>query len=423
MQPTNTFAKANKFREKASRLTHGRAGLFFMANAIFSLSTFLVNLSLPKILDQQIFQAFIYIFQMVLLMTSVTQIGVVVGLYHYIKQHREDSLNTYYSVILFINFLLLIAALFPNNFILDLLNVSNLNKVENLTFFLSIIVSGIFLYNKGKNIAEQDYQYMFTISIWVMALRIIALCVIHIFQISSLWALLFLLFICPFVLDIKDYIINSFRYIRISSLNKNILFKFISYSIKIWIISTLFNVSDRIFLISTKDVDENLTTAIAFSSGFVGIISLFNSCFTNFFISRLSSTKIEELQRHTKLLVKIAPSYFALLLLCCLSLSMGVFVFYSELGSTCAIVAFIILFRTGGLCYLGMFSLLTKVLNILNLEIVFNIARIAIVSCLCFYWHPENHLVWFIVVTFSIPIPEVLLTGIVQHRIKETHEQ
>lgn len=126
-------------------------------------------------------------------------------------------------------------------------------------------------------------------------------------------------------------------------------------------------ISDRIFLIYTKGTDVHFTTAIAFSAGFLGIISLFNSSFTNYFLSNLSSDRIDEIKFHVNRLKKMLIPYFGILLLICLSFSLIVYYMYPALKSTTAVVLFITLLRSGIISYLGMFSLLSQGIGLLKI--------------------------------------------------------
>lgn len=389
-----------------------------IANIIYSISTFAVNICLPYILEYSFFNEFIYMFQMVLFMTTVMQIGIVVGLYKFIEKSRQSIFNVYYIIILVVNILLLFLGLLSPNFISILLKLDTLTKTEHLIFFLSIIVSGIFLYNKGKNIADKAYKYMMKVAITAFVIRILIVIILCLYNTTSLSLTLFLVFILPFAQDIKDYLKNSFKYIRFKELDISLLRIFSIYSLKVWTIGTLFIVSDRIFLIYTKDINPQLTTAIAFSSGFLGIISLFNASFTNYFLSNLSSERIEEVKNYTKKLKGLILPYSVLLLVICLFFSGLIYIIYPTLGSIAAIILFITLLRAGLISYLGMFSLLTKVLDLLNLEITLNICRIILVYLLCTLWHPENLILWYTVVLFTIPFPELALTIIINYKIR-----
>ncbi|MBR6030663.1 MAG: hypothetical protein IKP36_01720 [Bacteroidaceae bacterium] len=396
---------------------------FFMANILFSVSTMIINILLPKILPTVVFTDFIYIFQMVFFLTTVFQIGLVVGLYHFIEQDRQKTLNIYYLSVGSLMILLLAFALWPDNPLLSALNLNGIGRGQQMAFFASVIVSEIFLYNKGKNVADKDYRYMMRISVTVFLFRMIALAVIGLTHITDISLILALVFIIPFVQDIRDFVVNSCRYVRLGLVSGNLLQQLLAYSLKVWVIGALFIISDKMFLISTKGLDVLFTTALAFCSGFVGIISLFNSSFTNYFMSNLSSSRIDEIRRHINRLFKLAPLYVLMLLVVCGLVSGGIFLTYPNMGMIAPMVAFIILLRTGLISYLGMFSLLTKVMDMLNIEIALNVCRVVWTAVLCYMWQPENILIWFTIVTFMILLPELLLTIITIKRVNTQAKQ
>lgn len=394
------------------------ATYFMLANILFSISTMIINMLLPKILPTEVFTDFIYIFQMVFFLTTVFQIGLVVGLYHFIQRDRQGTLNIYYISVGSLVAILGLLAIWPNNPLIDALNLNSLTIEEQITFFVSIIVSEIFLYNKGKNVADKDYRYMLRIAVTVFIIRMVAVAAIGLMQITNTCLILLLIFVIPFIQDLRDFIINCHQYVQLSSISNNLLRQMLIYSLKVWVISALFVISDRFFLISTKGLNVSFTTALAFCSGFVGIISLFNSCFTNYFMSTLSSSRMDEIRQHINRLYRLAPLYFLLLLTVCGLASGCIYLAYPNMGIITPMVAFIILLRTGFISYLGMFSLLTKVLNMLNIEIVLNICRVLWTAALCYLWRPENILIWFTIVTFLILLPELLMTIITIMRVK-----
>lgn len=172
----------------------------------------------------------------------------------------------------------------------------------------------------------------------------------------------------------------------------------------------MFNIADRIFMIYTKGLSTNFTTALAFSIGLHGIISLFNNTFYNYFLSNLEEKNLPAIHRHIKRLNKMAPLYLALLIGVCLAVGIAIMLVYPELGKLTAIISFIVLLRTGIISYIGMYSLLSKVLNMLNIEMALGLLRIAVVWILCTCWKPSDMILWYTVITFLIPFPEVILS-------------
>lgn len=385
---------------------------YILANVFFSVSTFLVNLALPFILDATFYAEFVYIFQMMMFIITLSQLGIVIGLYKYIKINRKDALNIYYFVETGIFIFLLILGCINDNFVSQLTKIGSLSSTENMLFYLSIISSCMYVFNKGKNVADKAFKYMTRVTLFVFILRIVALVILYFVKTNSLSVAFIILFIIPFVGDFRDYVYNTWLHLRMQSINWDMLKSFLLYSLAVWVIGCLFTISDRIFLISTKGYDLQFTTAIAFASGFLGIISLFNQTFQNYFLSNLSLANPKGINVYIQRVKHIAWIYFTLLFIIAVIFSAGVYIFYSRLGVIAAIVLFVTLIRVGVITYLGMFSMLTKIVDLLRIELILGITRVFVVYCLCNLWHPSNLLVWYITVLFIIPFPEIFLAYI-----------
>ena len=394
---------------------------YLLANIIYSASTFGVNLALPKILPFQLYTQCAYVIQILFLLIGIFQFGVVISLYYYIKKQR-NILNIFYSLTLIIIGILILLSFFSNNPINIITKNQGLTFTENLIFYTAIIFNIIYVFNKGKNVADKDYLYMFKLSSVVIGTRLIGAILLYIINITSLSIILLILFIIPFLKDFIDYINNAREYIRPKKWNKDIWKKFTYYSLRVWIIGSIYIISQQIFLIATKGISSELTAAVAFSNGIVGIINLFNSMFSNFFISSLSSDKNDQLNKYISTLKKIGPIYLLLLLLLSSGISFSVKYIYPDLGNFLPIITFICLLKVGIISYLGMYSLVSKVINLLNIEIFLGIARIIIIYILCTYWHPESYIIWYASIMFVTPIPELILAIKINNQInRELH--
>lgn len=390
---------------------------YLIANVIFSLSSFAVNLCLPFLLPTQLFNHFIYVFQMVIFMTSTLQIGIVIGLYKFHEINKEASLSIYYVTTLLLFAFYFLFSLFHNNILITSLKLDSLSYLEQITFALAVIVSNIFLYNKGVNIKEKVYPYMLRISTTIFLIRIGILSLLTFVEINSTSLLLFLFFILPFIQDIRDYFIHLCKHIKYSTISSSFTHSFLLYSFKVWCTGILFIISERIFLISIKNIDAKFTASIAFATGFVGIISLFTSTFTNYFLSTLSTNRIEEIKTYTTQLKKLFFPLMAVLITISFITAYVCKQIYPQLETNTPIVLFIVLLKTGIITYLGMYSLLSKTFNLLNLEIALNILRIITIYLLCTAWHPQSLLIWYGIVMFVTPLPELILSFIINNKI------
>ena len=386
---------------------------FLMANIVFSLSSFLVNAFLPKILSTDVYTDFVYIFQMVLFATNAVQIGFVLALYYYAKQNLRQSMNIYYTLVTVLNIILLACCILPQSFVFGWLKLTNLTFAERICFALSVIVSSIFLYNKGANIQQKQYRYMLKVSLSAFLLRMAALTYISLTHTRGNTLLLLLIFVFPFIVDIKDYILRVAHNVRPRQIEKGKLASFATYSLKVWLTGVLFIVSDKMFLISTKNQDQDFTAALAFASGFIGMIYIFKSTFYNFYLAKFSCDNITEIKAYLQKLLHYALPYFGVVLLIALCSATCVRYIYNELGTYASQVLSILLFQTGTICFLGMITLLSKTLNYLNLEVGLNIARVVLIWAVCHLWTGSNMLVWYSVTQFLLMTPEIILSAFI----------
>ena len=407
----------NIIQDKVSAFLKKDFMFFLMANIVFSLSSFLVNIFLPKILSANTYTQFVYIFQMVLFSTNTMQLGFVLALYYFAKQNSKESFNIYYTLVSLLNIGILICCLLPHSFVFGLLKLQDLSFAERFGFALSVIVSSIFLYNKGANIQQKEYHYMLWVSLSAFLLRIAALIYIALTHTGGNTMLLLLIFVCPFVVDIKDYMLRVIRNVRPRQIKKPMLSDFTTYSLKAWLTGVLFIISEKMFLISTKDMDEVFTASLAFASGFIGIIYIFKATFYNFYLAKFSRDNIQEIKNYVQKLLKYALPYFVLLLFIVACSCICVRYIFGGLGESAWKILFVLLMQTGIICYLGMITLLTKTLNYLNLEIILNIFRVLLVWAICNQWKTDNMLTWYSVSVFALMTPEIIISAFILNRL------
>ena len=409
----------NIIQDKVSAFLKKDFVFFLMANIVFSLSSFLVNIFLPKILSANTYTQFVYIFQMVLFSTNTMQLGFVLALYYFAKQNSKESFNIYYTLVSLLNIGILICCLLPHSFVFGLLKLQDLSYAERFGFALSVIVSSIFLYNKGANIQQKEYHYMLWVSLSAFLLRIAALIYIALTHTEGNTLLLLLIFVCPFVVDIKDYMLRVIRNVRPRQIKKPMLSDFTTYSVKAWLTGVLFIISEKMFLISTKDMDEVFTASLAFASGFIGIIYIFKATFYNFYLAKFSRDNIQEIKNYVQKLLKYALPYFVLLLFIVACSCICVRYIFGGLGESAWKILFVLLMQTGIICYLGMITLLTKTLNYLNLEIILNIFRVLLVWAICNLWKTDNMLTWYGVSVFALMTPEIIISAFIFNRLAQ----
>ena len=208
------------------------------------------------------------------------------------------------------------------------------------------------------------------------------------------------------------------RNVRPKQIGKNSLAEFATYSLKVWLTGVLFIIADKMFLICTKNQDEGFTAALAFASGFIGMIYIFKSTFYNFYLSKFSRDNVDEIKVYVQKLLKFGLPYFGVILFIALCSATCVSYVYADMGNYTWKVLFILLLQTGTICYLGMFTLLAKTLNYLNLEVGLNIFRILLIWAVCNLWTGSNMLVWYGVTQFLLMTPEIIISAFILGKLR-----
>ena len=150
------------------------------------------------------------------------------------------------------------------------------------------------------------------------------------------------------------------------------------------------------------------------------MIYIFKSTFYNFYLSKFSRDNVEEIRVYVQKLLRYGLPYFGVILFIALCSAACVSYIYADMGSYTWKVLFILLIQTGTICYLGMFTLLAKTLNYLNLEVGLNIVRILLIWAICNLWTGSNMLVWYGVTQFLLMTPEIIISAFILGKLNYT---
>jgi len=347
--------------------------LFICANALYSVSTGIINILSPMILETSTYEEFIYIFQNIMFLTSLSTAGFIPTLLRYYKYDKEVYKTYYLTSIIIIIFILLAFSFWINNPLLALLKIEVNSFAENIIIFLSIIFSLLFIFNRGLYTAQSKYIAM-TVNISIITIiRIVALFLIYYLHITSLSIILTLLCIIPFLGEISIFTKNL---ISTKWTNFKNYSTFLSFSFKISIVGVIYLLTNRLFVISTKDINDSLAASVSFAIGLVGIIHIINTSFNSYFIGKLDIRNYQDINNYIQKVKKTAPLFIFLLLILCMSVYLFVSNYYPTHPQESALISTITIFQSALISYLGLITLLSKTFNKLNLQLLLN--------CLCF---------------------------------------
>ena len=407
----------SKYTVLYNKITSTGVPRFFVANMLYSLSTALISFLAPSLLQSNVFEDFIYLFQMVLFLTGIFTLGLIPGLLRYYKfdNHKYDFY--YYITALVILFFVLGVGFFPDNFISKALKIVPDSIAESLVIYSSVIFSLLFLFNRGKQIVILDYNAILKDVVAIVLIRVAMLLLVHCMHLSDPYIILLLLCVAPFLHELLVFVVAIFK-IHVSRLDK--YWEFLGFIFKISIAGVIFTATSRLFIISTKSYDLSLAAALSFAAGMTGIITIFNTTFSSVFIGRLDHRNAEGIVVYLHKIKKYLLPFLLLTLL----LGSGVFLFvtliYPDNTAQAAIISSLTVVHCAMMAYLGLITLMTKTYNLLNVQILLNGAGFLIIFLFVKYLSVSlNEYISYIIINSILLIMEAVLAFLVLRHIRK----
>lgn len=407
---------------KIRKLATGNLSLFLFANALYSLSTGLINISAPWILDVEVYEDFIYVFQNVMLLTSICATGIVPTLLRFHKYNQKKYDNMFYWTTFGIIGFLLICGLVPNNILSETLRINRQSYIENLLIYISIIFSLLYIFNRGILTAKNCFVEITKGIFVIFILRIIALFIIAWFRVDSFCLILASVCILPFTNEIVVYVRN-FIAVKVRFCFEG-YWRFLFFVAKVSIIGALTGLTSQIFIVHTKGVSDSIAAALSFSAGLIGIIGIFNATMNSYFIGKLDARNIGSIKAYLGKIIKFCPIYVVVLFFICLCVAYIVNIYYPSDSFLAAQFCFITIFKAGLWFYLCMTTLLAKTLNMLNVQVLLNFVCFCLVFALTKknFGGIDNIIAQYIIVCSIILLNESLVAFCVLRNIKKNYK-
>jgi len=394
---------------------------YLLGNFIYSGSVFLLNLILPALFKNQKLEEIAYLFQMIFFLASIFGLGLNIAFLRNSKD-KSDELSTQYAIsILLITFSTLILGCYPNNLISKWINVEELSSINHFVFYCSIALTNLYFLNRAVLNSRKQFGLMLSMSAWVTFLRVIVLLVLWLFNLTNLTNFLIFIFILPFlgeVIYFVGFLKTSFKR-NLQVINFN-FFKFITFSIEIYLSGALFIWSERLYLLELRARGSEHLAEVAFSTGFLGFISVFNMTFTSYFIGKIDfQDKFQIVQ-----FVEKVKKYFAIFFVAVFIL-LGTMLFfvsrlYPEFGTMFFVILTVIFLKTGILSYLGFTNLLSKTLKLQRWDLAINFFRLVIIYGVLNFINAIDFIVELIVISAIAIIGELVLRKVILGKVKNS---
>lgn len=406
-----------KFSTYFNKVTSSGVSRFLIANMLYSLSTALISIMSPILLQNDVYEDFIYLFQMVLFLTGIFSAGLVPGLLRYYKFDNKKFEFYYYFTAFIIMLLLMIVGLFPGNFISEALKIAPDSIFDSLMIYLSIVFSLSFIFNRGTQTAKCNYDAILKDVLIIFVIRIVLLLGIKLFRISNTYTVLMLLCILPFIYEFGVFVLSFIR-TKVSGLDK--YGEFLNFIFKISIAGVIFTATSRLFIISAKSYDSSLAAALSFAAGMTGIITIFNTTFSSVFIGQLDHRDKGGVSHYIGKVKKFLLPFMVATLFLGLGIFIFVFFVYPDNTLQASIISAITVVHCAMMSYLGLITLMTKTYDLLNAQIFLNICAFLLVFIFVRYISVSiNEYISYIIINTILLLIEILLAFFVLKHIRK----
>lgn len=355
---------------KIRKLATGNLSLFLFANALYSLSTGLINLLSPFILDAKVYEDFIYVFHNIMMLTTIFVLGLVPTMLRFYKYDKEKYSCYYLLTSTVVYAVLLLLGLFVDNPLSAVLKITRSSLSENFIIYLSVVFSILYVFNRGLLTARNKYKNITVGIVIIFVIRMFSLFIIARFGIKDFNVILLSVCILPFLYEAVIYLKSVLKISRCSFKDYG---AFIIFSVKISIVGILFTSTNQIFLVHAKGVDGSMAAALSFAGGLVGIINILNTTMSSYFLGKLDARNEASIKSYLDKVGRFRVYYFLALFIVCSLIFAVILNIYPTNASQVAWLCVVTLLQTGIIFYIGLYSLMTKTFNLLNRQLLINL--------------------------------------------------
>jgi len=393
--------------------------LFTTTNLLYSVMVFVLNLIFPLLFEKELFSQVVYVFQMIILTNSLSNFGISTGLLRNSILDKKNTLRYALLLIVLIQMSLVFLSFIQNNPITVFLNLSDLNSLEHFLFYFSVVSINIFLYNKSIMNSEKKFKQMFRYTSYIVLFRIIGILVIYFLVDTTLTNVLIFIFVLPFVCE---YMYTYKRLIHYSlrvffSFDKSFL-SFLIFCLRVFLAGALFTYADRMIIIKMKNYDPDISALFAFSFGFLGVVSVLNFSFQNYFLNRINPEDKESVFSFLKKLKKHSLIYLFLLTLATFLVCVLIYILYDDIDFMIFPITIILIFKTAITSYLGFKNILITSFDLMNYSIAINFLRVLFVFVTLLFVGQIHFIYILLIVSFVMISCEWILNKIVDINLK-----
>lgn len=401
--------------------------LFFITNAIFSFSTFMVMASIPFLISVDEMAELSIIYNAVILSVTFLEIGITATFLRYYQIKKKSIIN--FSVIEFIiiSFLIILGNTQLGNVFFTSFNLEK-SAVSKDIFFYIILCQLLWIYSKNKLLSLKRFKTLFVLSVCIFSMRLIGIYYM-IFNIIKIEDALIIFFIYPFIFLAPIVLINNLKNIFLLKLQKfsyrsvRVFFKLtrsiLRFTFSTFLIGLIYVFTVRYLLFYLSGTDNvQLIADLGYSLTFVGIITIFTQSFRSFYISKFKLNDKRLIHEYLDTYISKTKIYSIVVVTLCLILSVSFyFIKPSYLTVNSALFLFINLISFSFVFLLSLITFLSKTMDYNSIELKINIVRFLLVFIICNFVVLDLPIFGFIFINLSILLSEAYFAMIVLKKV------
>jgi hypothetical protein len=281
-------------------------------------------------------------------------------------------------------------------------------------------MTNLFLFNRAIMNAEKTFLLMLKSVFIITLFRFIALIIISLYATTSITISLILLFIIPFSFEIYYFgnkVLNSVKFNSICIESWQGFYQFISFCSQVFISGALFVICDRIYLMHLRTENMSLAATLSFALGFVGVISVFNMSFTNYFLGKINPNDIKEIIQFKLRVNKFFVPFMLITFVLITVITFFVHCFYPRIGGGLIPALIILIMKTALVSFMGFTNVLSKTLNLQHFELGINILRLIAIYVFVQFSYKLGFVPSLVGISLVLIIGELILSKLINVRI------
>lgn len=392
---------------------------FLLANALYSFSTWLISCLSPYILERTIYEEFIFSFQTILYVASISTLGFVPTLLRYYKYDNTKYTSYFLLCITVIFIILVICGFIPSNPFSKFLHIDNYSFINHLVFYISAISILLYVFNRAILTASESYNTLVKTIFLISMLRIVGIVLVSILNVKTNYCVLLLVCVIPMVWEYLFYSKQMLKLKRIFKLKD--LKDFVMFALITSIIGIIYVTTDRLYLLELKSFNSPNVPILSYVYGMLGVIAIFNTTFTSYFIGRLDGRNPVQISNYIRKIKSFFMPYLFFSLLLGLGLFGFVYFLYPYNSKLAGIYVAITAITSSIIAYIGLISLMTKTFNLLKIQLCVNSISMAITLLLLKFTSDIDNIYFYILISAVHILCELYVAGYVLWKNPSKH--